>query len=98
MKQKSRVMLDTNIYGFLVERGETAFLESLKKSKHVTVYGNKVIRDELRDTPKGRKFKGRSARSLLINTYDFIVGRHNLNILPVMRFLAEKYWDSYSGA
>lgn len=98
MGQNLRVMLDTNIYDFLIEKGAAAFLESLKNSKHVTVYGNKVIRDELRDTPKDRKFKGKSARTLLINTYDFVVGKHNLDILPIMLFLAEKYWGSYSGA
>ena len=48
-----RVLLDTNIYGKIIERGEVELIESLmEKEKGIFVYGSKVVRKELRNTPK----------------------------------------------
>lgn len=95
MKPKLRILLDTNIYDILVMEKDFSFVESLKG--RVIVYGSKVIRDELRDTPKSKKWRGRRARTLLLNTYDFIIGKHNLSISEPVNSLAFQYWKLYRG-
>lgn len=91
-------MLDTNIYDALVLGKGTVFAKAVRHSDRVVVYGNKVIRGELRRMPRGIKWNGRNARNWLLNTYDFVVGRHNLETGEVVNFLALKYWDEYNGA
>ncbi|MFH1225503.1 MAG: hypothetical protein V1676_06900 [Candidatus Diapherotrites archaeon] len=97
MKPKLRVMLDTNVYDSIISGNPTEFSKAIKNSKNVTVYGNKVIRGELRGIPMGHTSGGRSTRNWLLTTYDFIVGKHNLEVGNVVRFLAMQYWESYHG-
>ena len=50
-----RVLLDTNIYGEIVKRGDTELVKRFvenRLSMNIAVYGNSVVRKELRDVPK----------------------------------------------
>ncbi len=65
-----RVIMDTNIYGRLVE--EENFREIATKIKNdpdFKVYGFGLIRKELRDTPKTSKLGRFSRRNLLLRAY-----------------------------
>ncbi|MBI3035489.1 hypothetical protein HYY71_04140, partial [Candidatus Woesearchaeota archaeon] len=70
-----RELLDSNIYGKIVEKMEMDFvLNNLPKS-NIIIYGSDVIRKELRDTPKEKimitENKKTKIRILLLNIYDF---------------------------
>ncbi len=47
-----RVILDTNIYGLIVEKEEPENFKALIQKSDIVVYGNKIIRKELRSTPR----------------------------------------------
>ena len=51
--QVERLLLDTNIYGLLArDIQRIKLVESMAKSKSLVIYGNTIIRGELRDIPK----------------------------------------------
>ena len=71
-----REILDTNIYGKILDKGDVDFvLNNLPKS-NIIIYGSDIIRKELRDTPKEKiiiaENKKVKIRILLLNLYDFI--------------------------
>ena len=75
-----RAILDTNIYGKIIEKMDIDFvLDNLQKSS-IIIYGSDVIRKELRDTPKEKimitENKKIKIRLLLLTVYDFIVKGH----------------------
>ena len=58
----NRVLLDTSVYGRLVEDFE--LVEKIGKlvPNEYVIYGNSIIRNELRDTPKPIKLEQKSKR------------------------------------
>jgi len=97
-----RILLDTNIYGLVVERHEEeTFKELMNKSSYI-VYGCSLIRKELRDTPKNKQLltvKGiRSLRLGLLQLYDNITKDHQININVKTENLADKYLQKFSEA
>lgn len=94
-----RVILDTNIYGKIIEEMNLdLILENLSKS-NIVIYGNDVIRKELRDTPKEKimisQNKKVKIRIMLLNTYDFLVKEHSLKTTESAMKLAETYYIAY---
>ena len=93
-----RVILDTSIYGRIIENNEVDLFKNLIKNK-VIVYGNQLIRKELRDTPKKIKIlekeKLRNLRIYLLTLYDEIVKNHSFEITKEMLDLAENYYAVY---
>ena len=94
-----RELLDSNIYGKIVEKMEMDFvLNNLPKS-NIIVYGSDVIRKELRDTPKEKimitENKKTKIRILLLNIYDFIVKNHQLKTTEAVKKLADTYYVAY---
>lgn len=66
-----RVLLDTNIYGRIVERQqEERVKESLGNSPDIIVYGFDVVRKELRATSRKIRFGKKSVRIALLTLYD----------------------------
>ena len=94
-----RELLDSNIYGKIIEKMEVDFvLNNLPKSG-IVVYGIDIIRKELRDTPKEKiivsENKRIKIRLLLLNIYDFIVKNHQLKTTDNIKELAEMYYIAY---
>ncbi len=94
-----RELLDSNIYGKIVEKMDVdSVLDNLPKSG-IIVYGSDVVRKELRDTPKEKimiaENKKIKIRLLLLSLYDFIVKNHQLKTTDSMKELAEAYYIAY---
>lgn len=95
MRQPMRAMLDTCVYEFLA-LDEALFLK-FDESKNVSIYGCKVIRDQLRDTPMSKTVGGRKIRVLMLNVYDRLVQRHILPVSNLASYLAIQYLNEYNG-
>ena len=90
-----RLLLDTNIYGELViDRNFEAIIKKIKSSDSVKIYGSKIIRDELRNTPKNLKIGNRSLRILLLMVYD-LLSKNTYNINKKTYDLADQYFLAY---
>lgn len=94
-----REILDSNIYGKIIEVKDMDFvLNNLPKSD-IIIYGVDVIRKELRDTPKEKivvaEDKRLKIRILLLNLYDFIVKNHQFTSTDAVQQLAEDYYLAY---
>jgi len=91
-----RIILDTNIYGKIVDdRLEEKAIERIDIHKHdLTVYGIKVIRNEIKAAPKHSK-DGYDLRSALLKLYDAIVKDHELQLKPLAYTLASLYYKKY---
>ena len=96
-----RIIIDTNVYEFILSHVERSFLEKMLLKKLFIFYGNEVIRKELRDIPKFKKEirNGRlqNLRNLLLQLYDSMVGKHHYQITKQMEELADKYFIVYKG-
>ncbi|MEW6063455.1 MAG: PIN domain-containing protein [Nanoarchaeota archaeon] len=90
-----RLLLDTNIYGELViDQNFEAIIKKIKTSDSIRIYGSKVIRDELRNTPKSMKIGKRSLRMLLLTVYD-LISKNTYSIDKQIYDLAEQYFLAY---
>lgn len=96
MNAPLRVLLDTNIYDLLVS-SEKNLVEKIISSEKVVVYGCKVIRNELRDTPTGELVNGKRLRNELLNAYDLVVKQHDLQSIDLANYLALEYLKEYKG-
>src|SRR3989344_8256679 len=94
-----RVMLDTNIYGFIAnEENPDQLLERIAVSS-VIVCGSTVIRAELRDTPKKKVVGRRKLRLRLLSSYDSLVSdKRNYDVNEIIRKIAAEYNDHYKGS
>ncbi len=92
-----RIMLDTSIYGELIKDKEI-MLDIVKLiPNELVVYGNKIIRNELKNTPRNIKEDKRSRRMLLLEIYDLFImkERHNLKYNKIIEILSEDYFKEY---
>ncbi len=91
-----RVILDTNIYGRIVERKEEEEVQkSLEKRKDIIIYGFDVVRKELRDL-SGQTLMGRKKlRILLLVLYDKLVKSHAYFKTSLVTHLADDYYSTY---
>jgi len=94
-----RVLFDTSVYGKIIELHEKDEIEERLRRIQITVYGNKLIRDELRDTPKKVRVldekRLRNLRIYLLTLYDEIVGNHNLELTQRTNNIADAYSTAY---
>lgn len=90
-----RVILDTNVYGKIIEQGdENLIANAVEKNLFagkLLIYGNSVIRNEIRDVPKKIKTREANLRIALLNIYDRLVGNHKLEITSEVKGLANHY-------
>ena len=92
-----RTLLDTSIYGELIK--ELDVVDKLVSCipQQMVIYGSRVIRNELRETPKAEKEEGKNKRSLLLKTYDLLVRKenHSLPTNKLVESLAADYLGEY---
>ena len=90
-----RVILDTNIYGNLIEEKSIRKIEEkIIKDKKFIVYNYHLIRKELRNIPKTTK-ASRKTRILLLNLYDEITRKHFLEHSLKILELAKDFYKYY---
>jgi len=94
-----RVILDSNIYGKIIEKMDMNFVLERSSKTNLVIYGTDLIRKELRDTPKKKimvsENKKVKIRLLLLNLYDTIVKNHQLKTTEVIKDTAEAYYLAY---
>ena len=94
-----RVLLDTNIYGKIIEYKDELLIRNilekgLLKGK-IVMYGNDVIRNELRDAPKDIKIDRRKVRTAILNLFDMLTEKHRFKIDAEIKELADNYFKIY---
>lgn len=66
-----RIILDTNIYGFIVKRQEIDLIrKTFEQKRSVKIYGFEIIRKELREVPRKIRVEGKNLRIILLSLYD----------------------------
>ncbi len=90
-------MLDTSVYGKLIEEPAVADMLVKKIPDEFVVYGGEVIRKELRETPKRKRLEGRNKRILLLALYSAIIRKdhHELTSNKLVETLAADYYAEY---
>ena len=97
LEKSLRVLLDTNVFELLLKEENLDKLEKMVFSGRLIIYGCKVVRDELRDTPRTVKVENKSLRNLLLISYDNLIGHRSYPVGSEIEALAEEYWASYYG-
>lgn len=93
---EKRILLDTSVYGKLVlDVPFSSLLVQRKKDVEFVFYGNSVIRNELRATPKHITLINRRLRSYLLQTYDSLITKENHNL--IVNMFVEQLSDLYYG-
>jgi len=92
-----RVILDTNIYGRMVEkREEERIRELIGKRPDIIIYGFDVVRKELRAASQQMRIDGKRLRLILLGIYDHLTERHMFDTTKLTKKLAEDYYAIYS--
>ncbi len=91
-----RIILDTSIYGKIIEDSlEDEIVEKANIHKHdLTIYGIRVIRNEIRAAPKHSRDRY-DLRTALLKLYDTLIKGRELEIKPLANNLAVLYYKSY---
>src|SRR3989344_5535938 len=94
-----KVLLDTSVYGRIIEKNEIESFRKLIKDK-IIIYGNRLIRKELRNTPKKIKIESdreklRNLRIYLLTLYDELIKSHSFEITKEISDLAGNYYSVY---
>ena len=95
-KQAKRIILDTNIYGWILKKKEEEILvDELLNKKDILVYGNDIIRKELRDVPKKIKLGDKNFRIMILNLYDRIIKDHSFVTTNFIKKVAGNYFETF---
>src|SRR3989338_10129011 len=89
----NRVLLDTNVYGDIIEKNHLGIVERYMSSatdKGLVIYGSVIIRKELRAVPKSSR-QAKQARIAFLRLYDLLVGKHSIEANKLITGLAEDY-------
>ena len=100
MIEKSlRVLLDTNIYGFLCETPNASeFLQRISDN-NIIICGSSVIRQELRNIPKKVMRGHTKTRKKALQFYDILVDfKRNYSVTELVKALAQEYNLQYKGS
>ncbi|MBU0628850.1 MAG: hypothetical protein KKC75_06685 [Nanoarchaeota archaeon] len=90
-----RIILDTNIYGELVIDIDVEKIINNIGVEDNVIYGMKIIRKELRDTPKDKIYGAKKMRIIVLSAYDQIIRDHELSTTNQTKNLAEEYFLTY---
>ncbi|MDO8537772.1 MAG: hypothetical protein Q7S21_02705 [archaeon] len=97
MDKALRVLFDTNVYGTIVEKNKSSFLERIDLTSNIVVYGFNLIRRELRNTPKTLMHGKRNFRGIVLYQYDTIIKNHELELNKIIEGIAQEYLNNYVG-
>src|SRR3989344_6601412 len=98
MLHLKRILLDTNIYGFLADSPDRNWLFMGVKSHKVTVCGSAIIRQELRNIPKKAVLGNANLRKLCLELYDALVDeKRNYAVTELVKTICAGYGDNYRG-
>lgn len=89
-----RILLDTNIYGRLIEDPLLFEKLTLLVPDTYVIYGTSLIRKELRDVSAHLTFDGKNKRIILLQAYNSFVRKENHNLEITM--LSEKAKRAYA--
>ncbi len=95
---EKRILFDTSVYGeFVYDREFFSILKQKKEKIECIFYGNNIIRNELRATPKKSIIFDKSLRTYLLYFYDQLITKENhiLKINFLVENLAQRYYDEY---
>ena len=96
MNNQLRAIFDTNVYGvIIIDQEKEKILNSLNSRSNIIIYGNKIIRSELRDVPKNKTLGNQNLRNYILTIYDLIVKDHLINLDNKMEKIADQYYESY---
>lgn len=93
-----KVMLDTSAFGEIINDAEIEIcLKKAIEKQEIVFYGCKIVRKELRDTPKKKLLGNRHLRTLILSLYDRLIGKEerSFEITPIIETIAEEYFKSY---
>lgn len=92
----SNLILDTNIYGeMVVDKDLDKLKEGIAKKPTLIIFGSRVVRIELRSTPKKIRVGGQNLRIDLLNLYDQLTGKRTILLTSEIEDLAENYYQAY---
>jgi hypothetical protein len=95
-----RILLDTNVYEFILKELEVEHLRKVKERRLIIFYGADIIRKELRSIPKKRKEAVKSKivklRSTLLSIYDLLVEKHSYKTGIATKSVADDYYIAYA--
>lgn len=93
-----RILLDTNVYGKIMDLPNSLEFASMINKSQFTVCGSTVIREELRDIPKKKIIKNVKLRKLALEIYDDVVDeKRNYSVTELVKTLAQEYNKNYLG-
>lgn len=92
-----RVLLDTNIYGLLIERRESEIFVKGYESKRFIFYGFDLVREELRNISTTKRLGKSSLRQLVLEFYDGIIRQHHYPRTILIEQIAKEYLQEYRG-
>lgn len=91
-----RYLLDTNIYGeMVIDKNVDEVAQKLLHDISLVIFGCRIIRNELRATPKKIKLGNSNLRIDLLCLYDAIVKNRELDVNESVERLAEDYYLTY---
>ena len=97
-KQQKRIILDTSVYGRLIE--DIDVVPKIVKGipERFVIYGNRLIRNELRAVAKKERIGAESKRKLVLSIYDLFVRKDNhiLKITDLVELIANRYYGEYN--
>ena len=93
-----RILLDTSVYGELIEDLDVVDkIAKLIPQKYI-IYGTKLIRNELRAVSRKEKIGKESKRKLVLYIYDLLIkkDKHDLKITDLVEIISNKYYVEYN--
>ncbi|HLC67435.1 MAG TPA: hypothetical protein VJI12_00980 [archaeon] len=91
-----RIILDTNIYGRIVEKRQEEEIRQIIERHHgVIIYGFDVVRKELRAVSKDVRSSKKLVRLMLLGIYDKLIKSHNYFTTSAIVQLSGEYYSVY---
>jgi hypothetical protein len=91
-----RGILDTNIYGRIIEKKEEEEIKKIAElNRDIVIYGFDVIRKELRNVPAKLRIENKLLRLMLLGFYDVLNKSHMYYTTSLIRHLADDYFEVY---
>ena len=90
-----RLIFDTNIYSTIAKnKNSKEIARKIKENNNLKIYGYKLIKEEIKETPKNLAYEGRKLRTLLINLYFQLIKEQYPESQNIKK-LAEIYYKEF---